>query len=113
MGWDAEPGNLIIYVYHLKAVAAKNNYQVRIVDSWSAYDWIGPGTSGRITHAIQNSKIDEGVSSLLKLAILIENGGIMIGNLDSISISGNFEWIENMFGKGGKGEVYTCDPSQA
>ena len=112
MGWVAEPGHLHIYIYHLKAVAAKNNFEVRVVDSWNAYNWISPDMSKRVSNIIQNTKLDESVASLLKLALLIENGGIMIGNLDSILLSGSLQWVQSMFGKGDKGKRLTCDPSQ-
>jgi len=36
----------------------KNGYEVRIVDSWTAYDWLSKPTIHKITKAIQNVKID-------------------------------------------------------
>lgn len=36
----------------------KSGYEVRIVDSWTAYDWLSQHTIDKITRAIQNVKID-------------------------------------------------------
>jgi len=69
--------------------------------------------SRRVSSTIQNTQLDETVSNLLKLALLIENGGIMVGDLDTIFINGSLLWIEEMFGGGAKGDKYTCSPSRA
>ena len=113
VGWEAEPGNLHIYTYHMKEVAARNGFEVRVVDSWSAYDWISPEMTKRVSHVIQNTQLDETVSNLLKLALLIEHGGIMVGDLDTIFINDSLQWVEGMFGRGGRDGQLTCDPNRA
>ena len=113
MGWEGEVSGLHIYTYHFKEMAARNGFEVRVVDSWNAYDWISPEMTKRISHAIQNTQLDETVSNLLKLALLIENGGIMVGKLDTIFVQDSLLWIENMFRVGGKGDEYTCNPKRA
>jgi len=63
---------------------------VRIVDSWTAYEWMSQLTIDKITRAIQNVKIDETVCNMLKMALLMEHGGIMIGNLHFAMTQNNF-----------------------
>ena len=84
-----------------------------MVDSWNAYDWISAEMTKRVSHTIQNTQLDETVSNLLKLALLIEHGGVMVGDLDTIFVDGNLQWIERMFGRGARGDEFTCDPSRA
>jgi len=47
-------------------------------------------TIDKITRAIQNVKIDETVCNMLKMALLMEHGGIMIGNLHFAMTQNNF-----------------------
>lgn len=46
---------------------------------------------------MQNSKVDQPIHPLLKLALLMENGGILINQFDLIILGNDFEWLENMF----------------
>jgi len=47
-----------------------NDYDVRIVNSWTAYDYLSNGTIANITATMQKVKINETVCNLLKLALL-------------------------------------------
>ena len=47
----------------------------------------------RITKTMQNSMLDETVDSLLKLALLIENGGILIGHLPTLFVDDKLKWL--------------------
>jgi len=42
---------------------------------------------------MQNSKIDEGVDNLLKLALLAEKGGVMINAVDTVFVDEDLSWI--------------------
>lgn len=86
-----------IMIHYFNHTGRINGYDVRIVNSWSAYDWLKNETITTITKTIQNVKIDETVCSLIKLALLKEHGGILISNLHFIMIEKNFDWIEKMF----------------
>ena len=77
--------------------ATTNGYEVRIVNSWNAYDWLSEGMTKNITTTIQKTKIDETVCSLLKLALLIEHGGIMVGRMNFLLARDDFSWIDKMF----------------
>ena len=68
-------------------------YEVRVVDSWTAYDWLSPETIKTVTETIQNTKLDETVSNLLKLALLVEHGGVMFVTLEVMFVRNNFKWI--------------------
>lgn len=65
-------GNFIIQ----KAI--KSKFEIRFVNSWSAYDWLSNETSEKITKAMQNNKFEQKVDDLLKIAILMEHGGLLI-----------------------------------
>lgn len=70
--------NSIIYLYHFNDTANKFGYSVRMVNSWNSYDYLSESTIARITKARQNCKVDEPVHNILKLALLMENGGVII-----------------------------------
>ena len=76
--------------------ARKAGYEVRYVNSWSAYDWISDQTIKKITRVRQNALIDEPVHNMLKLALLHENGGILAAPYN-IFVSDNLKFIEGMF----------------
>lgn len=60
-----------VFMAHLNATVPPMGYEVRFVNSWTAYDWISQDYTERITKAMHNSKIDEGVHNMLKMALLI------------------------------------------
>lgn len=68
-------------LHYFNDTGRSRGYEVRIVNSWTAYDWLDSETIAGITKTIQNTKIDETVSSLLKLALLIKHGGVMVANM--------------------------------
>jgi hypothetical protein len=70
---------------------------VRIVNSWTAYDWLSPEVISNITKSIQKNQVDETVCSLLKLALLIEHGGIMVARNNFLLPTNDFKWIEDIF----------------
>lgn len=88
----------IIYRYHQNHTFTMNGYQVRLVNSLTAYDYISDNlTVNRITYAMQRCKIDETVHNLLKLALLKEHGGVIINNADIVFPNSNLSWIEGLF----------------
>lgn len=46
---------------------------------------------------MQNSKVDQTIHNVLKLSLLMENGGIIINQVDTIFLGEGFNWIEEMF----------------
>lgn len=86
-----------IYLYYFNDTAKRLGYEVRLANSWSAYDYLSTNTTARISKAMQNSKVDQPIHPLLKLALLMENGGILINQFDLIILGNDFEWLENMF----------------
>ena len=67
-----------IFVNYYEDFGQRAGYQVRFVNSWNSYDWFSNSTAEMITRTMQNCLIDEGVHTLLKLAILHENGGVLM-----------------------------------
>lgn len=98
------------YFQHL---AVLNGYEARIVDSWTAYDWLSAPMISKITKTIQNTKMDVTVCDLLKLGLLMEHGGIMIGNLQIIMTSNSFSWLEKMFHNVDNDKSFKIDPKAA
>ena len=63
---------------------------------------------------MQNSKIDEGVDNLLRLALLAEHGGVMINNFDSVFPHNDSSWIEGLFNSSAAPpDNYLLPPEQA
>ena len=62
---------------------------------------------------MQNSKVDESVHNLLKLSLLMENGGIMINQYDTMLLGNSFEWVENMFDSSLDQKNYVCKPEKS
>ncbi len=64
---------------------------------------------------MQNSKVDEGVHNLLKLALLMENGGILINQIDIMLLGDGFGWLHDMFESQDKHyqETYVCEPKSS
>lgn len=58
-------------IYSLSDSISKLGYEVRWVNSWNAYDWLTEATIARISKAMQNSKVDQTVHALLKIALLM------------------------------------------
>jgi hypothetical protein len=46
---------------------------------------------------MQNSLVDEPVHNILKLALLMENGGILINQFDTVLLGDSFDWVEQLF----------------
>ena len=43
---------------------------------------------------MQRSKVDQSVHPLLKLALLIENGGIMVNKPDTAIFGSSLDWLQ-------------------
>ncbi len=65
-------GNAII------SKARESGYEIRITNSWSAYEWLSEETEQAITSAMQNMQIEEKVNDLLRIALLMEHGGVIM-----------------------------------
>ena len=63
---------------------------------------------------MQNSKIDEGVDNLLRLALLAEHGGVMINAFDTVFPHKDCSWIEGLFNSSAAPpDNYLLPPEQA
>ena len=68
------------------------HYELRLINSWTAYNWLSDEISANITKTMQRVQIDVGADELLIMAIMIEHGGIILKNLDAIFLD-DFEWL--------------------
>ena len=73
-------------------LAAKSKFQVRVVNSETAYDWLMQETQIKITKTMQNMKIDVSINQVLKTALLMEHGGVMIKPRESLLVD-NLQWL--------------------
>ena len=87
----------LVYLHHFNDTAHKFGYDFRFANSWNSYDWLSEETTAKISKAMQNSKVDDTVHNLLKIALLMENGGVLISQFDIFFRSESLKWIENMF----------------
>lgn len=62
--------------------------------SWSAYEWLSPETTAKITKAMQNNKFQQRVGDLLRLGLLMEHGG-MILKIQECFLVNDFKWVHN------------------
>jgi hypothetical protein len=108
--FDTEAMSEMIYLYHFNTTAISFGYEVRMVNSWTAYDWLSENMIQRITKARMNAKADEGVHNMLKLALLLEHGGVLVNQFDTVVLSKEFRWLEDMFDHGVKEyqERFSC-----
>jgi hypothetical protein len=72
----------LFYLYHHKHVFEQFGYEVRLVNSLTSYDFLTNKTVYMISKAMQNSKVDETIHSVLKLALIMENGGVLLNQPD-------------------------------
>jgi hypothetical protein len=64
--------------HYLIHIAEKSGWQIKIVNSWTAYDSLTPKTQKKVTFTMQNMLIEERVHDLYKLALLLDKGGVVI-----------------------------------
>lgn len=76
--------------------AMQSQWKVVIVNSKTAYDYLSPEITQRITYTMQHMLIEEKVNDLLRLALLMENGGIVIRVTEALPLSG-FNWLSEYF----------------
>ena len=74
----------------------QSQWKVVIVNSKTAYDYLSPEITQRITYTMQHMLIEEKVNDLLRLALLMENGGIVIRVTEALPLSG-FNWLSEYF----------------
>ena len=86
-----------IYFQLFNHTGVQSGYEVRLANSWNAYDWLSNQTTTAITKAMHNSKVDEGVHNLLKIALLMEHGGMLINQIDIVMLGNGFAWLHDMF----------------
>lgn len=75
-------------------IAEASQLEIRVVTSNDAYKWLSKDTTRRIATTMQTRKIGVEVSHLLRLALLMEHGGVMI-KMDKLLLVNNLDWIFN------------------
>jgi len=82
--------------HYLIHVANQSGWEVKPVNSWSAYGHLNPDTQMKITDTMQRMYLEEKVHDLYKLGLLIDKGGVVISPTELLPIE-NFSWIEKFF----------------
>ena len=91
--YDAESMDTLLYLNHFNETAHTFGYEVRFVNSWNSYDWLSQEITDRITKVRNNCKVDEEVHNMLRIALLLENGGVMVEATDMVILGDNFNWL--------------------
>ena len=73
-------------------VAKESGLEVRVANSWNAYDYLSKQTAQRITKAMQNMRIDQKVNELLKVALLMEHGGVLVSPSELL-LTARLSWL--------------------
>lgn len=81
---------------NLAKIAKNSSLEIRMANSWDAYDWLSAKTTKKITKTMQNIRVDQKVNELLKIALLMEHGGIMV-SLSEILLAPNINWVYHHF----------------
>jgi hypothetical protein len=81
---------------HLIHVGKKSGYDVRVVNSFTAYDWLSPEMTEAVRITKHKSKYILQVHELLRIALLIEHGGLAV-KLPRYIFPKNLNWIEELF----------------
>jgi hypothetical protein len=91
---------------YLVEMAKESGFEVRTVNAWDAYQWLSPEITADITRTMQSQQISESVSDLLRLALLIEHGGVVVKVDQTLAVE-NLDWLAEHIdvegGAGGKG----------
>jgi len=77
-------------------VGKESGLEVRFADSWTAYDHLSPATAQKITKAMQNMRIDQKVNELLKVALLMEHGGVLVSPSELL-LTARLSWLFTRF----------------
>lgn len=77
---------------HLIHVGHKSGFDVRVVDAFSAYDWLSPQMVERVRVAKHKSKYILAVEELLRVALLVEHGGLSV-RFPRYIFPGDLEWL--------------------
>jgi hypothetical protein len=73
--------------------AEESGYEVRKVNSWSAYQWLSEATKEKVTKTMQNMQIEVSVNEVLKMALLMEHGGLMF-RLSEAFLVEDLKWVK-------------------
>ena len=73
-----------------------SGYEVRLINSLTAYEWLSNDTTQKITHAMQNRKLEVFVDDLLRLGVLMEHGGLLLKVSETLLIS-DLQWLDDYF----------------
>jgi hypothetical protein len=67
--------------HHLEDMGRMSGFEVRLVDTLdtqSAFKWLTPATRDRVTIAMRRSRYDFDVSEVLRVALLVDHGGVIL-----------------------------------
>ena len=78
-----------------------SGYEVRLINSLTAYDWLSNNTVQQINYAMQNRKFEVLVEDLLRLGVLMEHGGVLLKVSETLLIS-DLQWLNDYFNKENK-----------
>jgi hypothetical protein len=73
----------------------RSGWEVRVVDGISAYDWLSPAMCERVRLAKHKSKYILSVNELLRVALLVEHGGLSV-RLPRYIFPGGLNWLHEM-----------------
>lgn len=77
---------------HLMHVGKKSGFDVRVVDVFTAYGWLSPQMAERVRVAKHKSKYMLAVEELLRVALLVEHGGLFV-RFPRYIFPGDLEWL--------------------
>jgi hypothetical protein len=78
---------------YLKLAAEASGFEVRLANSWSAYDWLSPETEKKITKTKHQSLFEHKIDDLLRWGLLMDHGGVMVKLSENFFIENNFDWL--------------------
>ena len=78
---------------YLRRAAEDSGFEVRFVNSWSAYEWLSPETESKITKTKHRSVLEHKVDDLLRWGLLMEHGGVMIKLWENFFNEKNLDWL--------------------
>ena len=74
----------------------ESGYEVRLVNTINAYDWLSNQTADEITYAMANRKLEVGPDELLRFGLLMEHGGVL-AKVDEVLLIENLGWLDQHF----------------
>lgn len=80
---------------HLIHVGKKSGFDVRVVNAFTAYDWLTPEMTEWVRKTKHKSKYILSVTDILRIALLAEHGGLSV-KLHRYIFPEDFTWLYNI-----------------